>query len=237
MATNIDQGEVQKYDAWAHMWWQAGGQFAALRSMHRLRLAMLRAHVSLSGLRVLDVGCGGGLFAELLASEGAKVTGIDPSDESLAMARRHAQQVGLDIEYRAQELEHMARADPGGYDLVSCTEVLEHVPDPAAVVRHIGALARPGGWVFLSTMNRTVSALVFGVWFAEHVFHFAPPGAHQWRRFIRPHELEAWAGAADLQAVDRRGVLYDVVRKRFFLTPILDVNYNLLLKKGRGAPA
>jgi 2-polyprenyl-6-hydroxyphenyl methylase / 3-demethylubiquinone-9 3-methyltransferase len=228
---NVDSTEIDKYNSWATEWWTPNGEFRALRRMHELHLALLQSLVSLPGLRALDVGCGGGLFSEMLAKCGAHVTGIDLSAVSIHSAAEHARQGGLEIHYSPRSVEDVAREEPASFDLVCCTEVLEHVPDAKEMVLHIAQTAKPGGWVLLSTENRTLAAYMGAIFAAELIFHFTPRGAHQWSRFIKPAELTSWAREGDLAPAGSRGISYNLFSKDFYLTPWMGISYVLFFRK------
>ncbi len=206
--TNVDNAVIEDFDEQAERWWSRRGDMRGLHDINPVRVDYVRRRTALAGRRVLDVGCGGGLLAEPLAAAGARVTGIDMSAAQLAGARRHAQLGGLSIDYRRTTAEALADIEAGAFDAVTCMELLEHVPRPQAVVAACARLVRPGGDVFFATLNRTVAARVLAVLAAEYLLGIVARGTHDWRRFVRPAELAAWAGAAGLCCCDISGLRY-----------------------------
>lgn len=207
-ASNADPAEVARFNALASRWWDPAGEMRLLHRMNPLRVGFIGDRTSLAGACCLDVGCGGGLLSEALAREGATVTGIDLAEDSLAVARLHQLESGIEtLNYRRITVEELAAAEPGRYDVVTCLEMIEHVPDPASVVRACAALVRPGGDVFFSTLNRTPKAWLIAVLGAEYVAGILPRGTHDFSRFIRPSELDAWARPASLSLRDIKGLL------------------------------
>ncbi len=225
---NVDQAEIAKFDADASNWWDPAGPFAPLHAINPLRLDYIEHHAGrLRGRRVVDVGCGGGLLAEPMAARGAQVTGIDLAPESLEVARLHALESGVGVDYRLQSAEALAAEQPGHFDIVTCLELLEHVPDPAGVVHACAALVRPGGQVFFSTIDRNPKAWLFAIVGAEHLLRLLPRGTHDARAFIRPAELSGWARAAGLITRDLTGLHYNPVTQRYRLGADTRVNYLL----------
>ena len=198
MTTNADPQELNKFGELAHKWWDPDGEFRPLHEINPLRLDWIAERVPLSGAQVLDVGCGGGILAESMARRGARVTGIDLSTKPLKVARLHALEAQVMVDYREVAVEDLAAERPAAYDAVSCMEMLEHVPDPASVVRACATLARPGGWVFFSTLNRNLKSWLYAIVGAEYVLKMLPAGTHDHDRFIRPSELAAWVRDAGL---------------------------------------
>ena len=205
---NIDSAVIEGFESQADRWWSPGGDMRGLHDINPIRVAYIRQRTRLAGRRVLDVGCGGGLLAEPLARAGARVTGIDMSAAQLASARRHMSTGGLDIDYRRTTAEALSHEEAGAFDVVVCMEMLEHVPRPEAVVDACARLVKDGGDVFFATLNRTLAARLLAVLVAEHLLGIVPPGTHDWRRFIRPAELTAWAEAAGLAYQEIRGLRY-----------------------------
>lgn len=205
---NVDAAEVAKFNALAARWWDPDGEMRFLHRMNPARMAFIREHATLAGARCVDVGCGGGLLCEALARECAAVTGIDLAADSLAVARLHQAGSGLEnLSYRETAAEQLAAAEPQSFDVVTCLELLEHVPDPASVVAACAALARPGGHVFFSTINRRPKAYLVAVLAAEYLLGVVPRGTHDFARFIRPSELDRWARQAGLLLEDLAGLV------------------------------
>jgi 2-polyprenyl-6-hydroxyphenyl methylase/3-demethylubiquinone-9 3-methyltransferase len=225
LALNVDQAEIAKFEAVAARWWEPGGEFQALHDINPLRLAYIKQRADLAGRKVLDVGCGGGLLTEALAVEGAMVTGIDLGQAALAAARAHQRLSGIQATYRRMAVESLAAEQPGGYETVVCMELLEHVPDPAAVVAACAQLAQPGGNLFFATLNRTPVAHLLAIVMAEKVLRIVPMGTHQYDRFIRPRDLRHWARQAGLNAGEFHGMLYLPLIRRAFIIRNRAVNY------------
>jgi 2-polyprenyl-6-hydroxyphenyl methylase / 3-demethylubiquinone-9 3-methyltransferase len=235
-AHTLDPDEIDRFARLASEWWDARGKFRALHRIGPARLAFLREemvrHFSLSGagmrplqgLRVLDVGCGGGLVCEPLARMGARVMGLDPSPEIIEAARRHAAGQGLDIDYRVGRVEDLA-GESRTFDAVACLEVVEHVPDPGAFLKTCAGLVRPGGLMLLSTLNRTLKAYLFAIVGAEYVLRWLPVGTHRWERFITPNELARHLAAAGLAAPTIKGLVYNPLADTWSLADDIDVNY------------
>ena len=205
---NIDAAEIARFSVMADTWWDRRGAFKALHEINPVRLAYVRDRADLDGRTVLDAGCGGGLLSEALAACGARVTGIDMDDASLAVARRHMQSMGLVIDYRQITAEALAEQSPGRYDLVVCMELLEHVPRPASVVDACARLVRPGGDLFFATVNRTWLAWLLVIVAAEQVLGVVRKGTHEYRKLVKPHELELWGAAAGVKLENRSGLRY-----------------------------
>ena len=222
---NVDPAELQKFSDLAHRWWDPEGEFRPLHQINPLRLAWIDRHASLAGKKVLDVGCGGGILAEAMARLGAKVTGIDLSEKALKVAQLHLHESRLDIAYESVSAEDLAARAGGSFDVVTCMELLEHVPDPASMAAACARLARPGGRVFFSTINRNPKAYLFAVVGAEYVLGLLPKGTHDYQRFIKPSELARWSRDAGLRVEEMIGMLYNPVTKQYRLGDNCDVNY------------
>ena len=224
-AQNADPEELRKFGDLAHRWWDQTGEFAPLHAINPLRLEWIAARANLSGTRVVDIGCGGGILAESMAARGADVTGIDLSEKPLAVAALHGLESGVKVRYECIAAEALAAREPASYDVVTCMEMLEHVPDPAAVVAACAALVKPGGHVLFSTINRNAKAYLFAIIGAEYVLRLLPKRTHDYLRFIKPAELSRHARAAQLSPTDMTGLHYNPLTKRYWLAPNVDVNY------------
>ena len=222
---NFSQLELDKFGALAHRWWDPQGPQKALHALNPPRLRYVAERTSLAGTQVLDVGCGGGLLSEALAQQGAQVTAIDLAPDLLRVARLHGLESGVSVDYRLSSVEALAAEAPGGFDAVTCMELLEHVPDPASVLMACARLLRPGGRLFLSTLNRTPAAFALAIVGAEYVMRMLPRGTHQYRDFIRPSELGGWLRAAGLHLEDVSGLMYEPWRNSARITSRTDVNY------------
>lgn len=232
---NISSAEIAKFDLLASRWWDPQGEFRPLHEINPLRLDYIQSLASLESRRVVDIGCGGGILAEAMAGRGAIVTGIDMAKSPLKVARLHAQESAADIEYIESTAERLADDRPGTYDIVTCMELLEHVPDPSSVIDACRRLARPGGDVFFSTINRNPKAFLYAIVGAEYLLRMLPAGTHDYRNFIRPSELEAWARHAGLQLADSTGMHYNPLLKEYSLRPGLDVNYLMHFRRPESA--
>ena len=222
---NADQAELDKFSELAHRWWDPESEFKPLHDINPLRLDWIDREVGLVGKKVLDVGCGGGILAESMATRGALVTGIDLSDKALSVARLHLLESGRKVDYRKISAEELAAGMPDAFDIVTCLEMLEHVPDPASTVRACARLVRPGGRVFFSTINRNPKAYLFAVVGAEYVLNLLPRGTHDYTRFIRPAELARYCRDAGLAAEEVIGMTYNPFSKTYALGANTDVNY------------
>jgi 2-polyprenyl-6-hydroxyphenyl methylase / 3-demethylubiquinone-9 3-methyltransferase len=218
---NVDQAELEKFSSLAHRWWDPAGEFRPLHEINPLRLEWIARHASLEGARVLDVGCGGGILTEAMARRGAQVTGIDLSDKALRVAELHLHESGLAVRYEKAAVEDLS----GEFDVVTCMELLEHVPDPASMVAACARLVRPGGGVFFSTINRNPKSYLFAVVGAEYVLGLLPKGTHDYQRFIKPSELSRWTRAAGLRTEELVGMTYNPITRRYRLGADCDVNY------------
>lgn len=223
--TNYSQAELDKFGALAQRWWDPEGPQKPLHALNPARLGYVAQRMPLQGARVLDVGCGAGLLSEALAREGAQVTALDLAPELVKVARLHGLESGVKVDYRLQSVESLAEEMPGQFDAVTCMEMLEHVPDPGSVIRACATLLRPGGRLFLSTLNRTPAAFALAIVGAEYIARLLPKGTHQYRDFIRPHELAAWLREAGLQLEDVSGLMYEPWRNSARVISRTDVNY------------
>ncbi|GAB4057701.1 bifunctional 3-demethylubiquinone 3-O-methyltransferase/2-octaprenyl-6-hydroxy phenol methylase [Uliginosibacterium sediminicola] len=223
--TNADDSELAKFSALAHRWWDPQSEFRPLHEINPLRLDWIDAASPISGKAVIDIGCGGGILAESMAQRGAKVTGIDLSDKALAVARLHALDSGVSVDYQKIAAETIAAERPGQFEVVSCMEMLEHVPDPASTVRACADLAAPGASVYFSTINRNAKAYLMAIIGAEYLLRMLPRGTHEYQRFIKPAELTRFARDAGLDVVELIGMHYNPLDKRYSLGAGTDVNY------------
>ncbi len=228
---NADPQELAKFGELAHRWWDPEGEFRPLHQINPLRLDWIDQQARLTGKQVLDVGCGGGILTEAMAQRGARVTGIDLSVKPLKVAQLHAMEAGLpNLRYREVAVEALAAEQPGSFDTVTCMEMLEHVPDPASVISACARLARPGGHVFFSTLNRNPKAWLMAIVGAEYVLKLLPKGTHEYQRFIRPSELSRWAREAALDPQGFAGLGYNPLTQRYSLHQDTSVNYLLHCK-------
>lgn len=224
---NVDAAEIDKFDALAARWWDPDGDFRPLHQINPLRLDYIRQRAPLDGRRVLDVGCGGGILTEAMAAKGAIVTGIDMAAKPLAVARLHQAESGAEVEYLQSTAEDLAASRAGEYDVVTCLEMLEHVPAPDAVVAACARLVRPGGDVFFSTINRNPRAFLFAIVGAEYLLNLLPKGTHEYEKFIRPSELDTWARAAGLELRGSIGLQYNPLTGNYRLNRDIGVNYSM----------
>jgi 2-polyprenyl-6-hydroxyphenyl methylase/3-demethylubiquinone-9 3-methyltransferase len=223
---NVDPSEIAKFEALAAKWWDMNSEFKPLHQINPLRLNWIDERVSLAGKRVLDVGCGGGILAESMAKRGATVLGIDMGQAPLAVAQLHAQQNNVSgIDYRQVPVEQLAQEQPHSFDVVTCMEMLEHVPDPSSIVKACQQLVKPDGHVFFSTINRNPKSYLFAIVGAEYILQLLPKGTHDYKKFIRPSELATWIRAAQLQLKESTGLHYNPITKYYWLAPNVDVNY------------
>jgi 2-polyprenyl-6-hydroxyphenyl methylase/3-demethylubiquinone-9 3-methyltransferase len=229
---NADPQELAKFSDLAHRWWDVESDFAPLHKINPLRLDWINARAPLNGTRVLDVGCGGGILSDSMARRGARVLGIDLAAKPLKVAQLHALEAATEnIEYREVAAEALAAESPGAFDTVTCMEMLEHVPDPASIVAACASLVKPGGWVFFSTINRNAKAFLFAIVGAEHLLELLPKGTHEYARFIRPSELARWCRDAGLEIAETRGMEYNPVTQRYWLSADTSVNYLIACRK------
>ena len=222
---NVDAGEIAKFEALAQRWWDPKGEFRPLHELNPLRLAFIEEHVALSSRSVLDVGCGGGILSEAMARRGAHVVGIDLAQAALEVARLHALEAQVPVDYRHTTAEELARAAPGSFDVLTCMEMLEHVPEPQSVMSALGTLARPAGHVFVSTINRNLKAFLLAIVGAEYVMQMLPRGTHEYERFIRPSELVDMARRSGLELREMAGIEYHPLTQAFRLGTDASVNY------------
>ncbi len=229
---NADPTELQKFSDLAHRWWDPDSEFRPLHQINPLRLGWIDALAGLRGKAVLDVGCGGGILAESMAARAAHVTGIDLAAKPLGVARLHALEAGVhNLDYREIATEALAAESPASFDVVTCMEMLEHVPNPALVIQACKTLVKPGGWVFFSTLNRNPKAYLFAVIGAEYVLRLLPRGTHEYARFIRPSELARWCRDTGLAAQASRGLEYNPLTKRYWLSADTSVNYMVACRR------
>lgn len=233
-ADNVDAAEVAKFNALASRWWDTAGDFRPLHEINPLRLDWIRQHADLHDAHVVDIGCGGGILTESMEHAGAIVTGIDMADGPLTVAKLHQAESGTNVNYRQITAEGLAAESAGEFDVVTCLEMLEHVPDPAAIVRSCAELVKPGGQVFFSTINRTPKSFLFAIVGAEYVLKLLPAGTHEYQKFIRPSELEEWARVAGLELRASTGMHYNPLSKDYSLGPGLEVNYLMHFERPAG---
>lgn len=229
--TNVDLNEIRKFEDIAHRWWDQESEFKPLHDINPLRLNYIDERSNLKGKNVVDVGCGGGILAESMARRGASVTGIDLGETPLSVARLHALDSGIQVTYRKISAETLAAEMPQAFDVVTCMEMLEHVPDPSSVIQACATLVKPGGQVFFSTINRNAKAFALAIVGAEYLLNMLPRGTHEYAKFIRPSELEAWAYEAGLDLQHTTGMTYNPLFQRYRLGRDIDVNYIMYFKK------
>lgn len=223
---NVDQTEIDKFSALASRWWDPTSEFKPLHAINPLRLDWILSHTGpLQGKQVLDVGCGGGILSESLAQAGAEVTGIDLAERSLKIARLHSLESGVPVQYDVISAEDMAQQHPGRFDVVTCMEMLEHVPDPGSIIRSCAQLVKPGGWVFFSTLNRNPKSFLFAIVGAEYVLRLIPKGTHSYEGFIKPSELIQTARRCGLDAQAMKGLEYNPITDHYRLSGDTSVNY------------
>jgi 2-polyprenyl-6-hydroxyphenyl methylase/3-demethylubiquinone-9 3-methyltransferase len=232
MTTNADPQELAKFSDLAHKWWDPDSEFRPLHQINPLRLDWIDQLANIRGKNIVDVGCGGGILAESMARRGANVLGIDLADKPLKVAQLHAMEAGVaNIEYRSVAAEALAAEKPGHFDVVTCMEMLEHVPDPSSIVRACTDMAKPGGWVFFSTINRNPKAFLFAIVGAEYLLKLLPKGTHEFARFIRPAELARWIREAGLDHHQFKGMEYNPLTQQYWLSGDTSVNYLVACRK------
>ena len=235
MSLNVDRAEIAKFEALASRWWDRNSEFKPLHEINPLRTNWIDERVGLAGKKVLDVGCGGGILAEAMAQRGAQVTGIDMGEAPLAVARLHQLESGVSVEYEQSTAEEFAEQHAGTFDVVTCLEMLEHVPDPGSVIRACTRLLKPGGQVFFSTINRNPKSFLFAIVGAEYVLRMLPRGTHEFAKFIRPAELGGWIRDAGLDLQDITGLTYNPLTRTNKLGSDVDVNYMVYCQLGADA--
>jgi len=228
---NVDQSEIAKFSALAHRWWDQNSEFKPLHAINPLRLGWIKSFVELNGKRALDVGCGGGILAEALAQSGAQTTGIDLSEKALKVAELHALESGAQVNYQAISAEALALTEPASFDIVTCMEMLEHVPDPISVVKACATLAKPGATLFFSTLNRNPKSYLFAIIGAEYLLRLLPKGTHDYRKFITPSELGHFVRDAGLEIIGIKGLSYNPITQIYSLTNDTTVNYLIATRK------
>ncbi|MDD5366475.1 MAG: bifunctional 2-polyprenyl-6-hydroxyphenol methylase/3-demethylubiquinol 3-O-methyltransferase UbiG [Gallionellaceae bacterium] len=229
--TNADQAELDKFSALAHRWWDPESEFKPLHDINPLRLEWIDSLVGLAGKQVIDVGCGGGILAESMSDKGAQVTGIDLSDKALKVARLHLLESGKEVEYLSIAAEAIAEQRPESFDVVTCMEMLEHVPEPASTIAACARLCKPGGWLFFSTINRNPKSYLFAIVGAEYILKLLPKGTHDWARFLKPAELSRLTRQVGLDMVEIKGMSYNLLNKTYTLGQDTDVNYLIACRK------
>mgnify|MGYP006148318197 FL=1 len=226
---NVDPQEIAKFDALASRWWDRDGEFRPLHDINPLRANYIDEHSAVAGKRLVDVGCGGGILAESLAQRGANVTGIDMGEAPLSVAKLHQIESGTEIDYRQSTAEQLAETEAANFDIVCCLEMLEHVPDPGAAIAACAALAKPGGSVYFSTINRNPKAFAFAIVGAEHILQLLPAGTHEYAKFIKPSELAGWMRSAGLVMEGMTGLTYNPLTKHYRLNEA-DVSVNYMVR-------
>lgn len=228
---NIDQSEISKFDALASRWWDTNGEMKPLHAINPLRMQFIEQHAKLSGQKILDVGCGGGILSESLAQRGGLVTGIDMAESSIDVAKLHQHESNLTIDYHVATAEDFATQHTETFDVITCLEMLEHVPDPSSIVNACAAMLKPGGKIFFSTLNRNAKAYLFAIIGAEYVLNLLPKGTHDYKKFIKPSELDAWMREANLKLSNMGGLHYNPLTKQYKLNEDVSVNYLLYGEK------
>jgi 2-polyprenyl-6-hydroxyphenyl methylase / 3-demethylubiquinone-9 3-methyltransferase len=228
---NVNPAEIEKFGSMASHWWDPDGDFKTLHQINPLRLKLIDETVGLRDKKVLDVGCGGGILAESMAEKGAQVTAIDLAEALIDVAELHSLDSGIQLDYQLISVEQLAEQQPGQFDTVTCMEMLEHVPDPSAIIQACSALVKPGGYVFLSTLNRNPKSYLLSIVGAEYILGMLPKGTHDYASFIKPSELAAWCRQVDLELCDSVGIEYNPLNQRFSVSKDISVNYICVFKK------
>ena len=231
MNTNVDPAELEKFSELAHRWWDPNSEFKPLHEINPLRTRWIDQAIGLNGKKIIDIGCGGGLLSEAMATQGAHVTGIDLSDKALGVAKLHLLESGAKVDYRHIAAETMAAEHPGAFDAVTCLEMLEHVPDPQQTIDACATLVKPGGWVFFSTINRNAKAFAFAIVGAEYLLNLLPRGTHEYMKFIRPSELAGHCRGSGLDLQQTRGLEYNPLTRRYWMSADTSVNYLISTRK------
>jgi 2-polyprenyl-6-hydroxyphenyl methylase/3-demethylubiquinone-9 3-methyltransferase len=229
--SNVDHSEIDKFSALAHRWWDPTSEFKPLHAINPLRLGWIQSITNLQGKRILDVGCGGGILAESLSKAGATVTGIDLSTKALKVAELHQLESGTSVRYLTISAEDLAKEESQSYDVVTCMEMLEHVPDPSSVVQACAKLCKPGGHIFFSTLNRNPKSYLFAIIGAEYILQLLPKGTHQYEKFIKPSELAQFTRVAGLEVIELKGMTYNPITQIYRLGSDTDVNYMMATRK------
>lgn len=230
MTQNLDPNEIHQFSKHSSSWWDKSGKFKTLHEMNPVRLKFVQDKVNLNNQKLLDIGCGGGIFTESAAQAGAKVTGIDLSEDLLEVAKLHLYESKLNIDYQHISAEDFASKNQNKYDIITCFELLEHVPDPSSIVKACAKMVKPGGCVFFSTINRTLKAWALAIVAAEHIIKIVPQGSHHYEKLIRPAELHNWCQESNLSVIEKIGIHYNPLLSKFKLHKNLDINYIIYTK-------
>ncbi len=229
---NVDKSEIEKFNLIASEWWNPKGKFKPLHSLNSARINFIKSYANLNGSSLSDIGCGGGLLAEPLCKNGAITTAIDMAEDSLEVAKKHAKEAGLDINYIKTTVEDFALNNPGKYDYITCMEMLEHVPDPSSIIKSCSDLLKPGGLAFFSTLNRSVQSFLASIIGAEYIMNLLPKGTHSYEKYIKPSEMVKMCNAYNLNLISAKGISYNPIFNTSKITNNLSVNYIAVFKKG-----